>query len=433
MATPPRSSVGERQERPISTGRVQLPRRSTRGPVDLSQAPVSGPLGSSSPTLSNSQTLSPTHSQRSPNPSSRPTSSPAFPAKDFSRLLRPELYHPLPTTDIPAPLRPSSPPPQDLPTLLSTSRFRAAAVLAANLLTTATAPTDHPTIFALLYVRLASLTLCNATALAAQEVKALEDLNSALYLDPLTSAHLVPWELRVLAVRLQGIGFNDPRRGVVGYFELARDARRALTALRKAVTEDPESGDATLVERHMWEERLVDLGVRVAGALVEMEDLEGAAMHLRTLGEGGDRMVGARRALLWLRLGDVEAARGCVGGREEADGVVLALGEMADGKYEDAATIWEQLAERDGGNEMYAQNLAVCMLYSGQIDEAKDMLEDLLDKGKSFHALTFNLSTIYELCTDRSRQLKLQLVEKVAAMPEADRAGWEKTNADFKL
>ncbi|KFY05672.1 hypothetical protein V492_08369, partial [Pseudogymnoascus sp. VKM F-4246] len=138
-------------------------------------------------------------------------------------------------------------------------------------------------------------------------------------------------------------------------------------------------------------------------------------------------------ALLWLRLGDVEAARGCVGGREEADGVVLALGEMADGKYEDAATIWEQLAERDGGNEMYAQNLAVCMLYSGQIDEAKDMLEDLLDKGKSFHALTFNLSTIYELCTDRSRQLKLQLVERVAAMPEAERAGWEKTNADFKL
>ncbi|OAF62628.2 hypothetical protein VC83_01124 [Pseudogymnoascus destructans] len=287
MATPPRSSVGERQERPISSGRAQMPRRSTRGLVDLSQAPVSGPLGSSSPTLSNSQTLSPTHSQRSPNPSSRPTSSPAFPAKDFSRLLRPELYHPLPTTDIPAPLRPSSSPPQDLPTLLSTSRFRAAAVLAANLLTTATAPTDHPTIFALLYVRLASLTLCNATALAAQEVKAVEDLNSALYLDPLTSAHLVPWELRVLAVRLQGIGFNDPRRGVVGYFELARDARRALAALRKAIAEDPESGDATLVERQMWEERLVDLGVRVAGALVEMEDLEGAAMHLRTLGEGG--------------------------------------------------------------------------------------------------------------------------------------------------
>ena len=61
------------------------------------------------------------------------------------------------------------------------------------------------------------------------------------------------------------------------------------------------------------------------------------------------------------------------------------------------------------------------------------MLEDLLDTGKSFHALTFNLSTIYELCTDRSRMLKVQLVEKVAAMPDADRAGWEKTNADFKL
>ncbi|KFY51276.1 hypothetical protein V497_09239, partial [Pseudogymnoascus sp. VKM F-4516 (FW-969)] len=100
MATPPRSSVGDRLDRPISTGRAQMPRRSTRGPVDLSQAPVSGPLGGSSPTLSD-RTLSPSQPQRSPNPSSRPTSSPAFPAKDFSRLLRPELYHPLPTTDIP--------------------------------------------------------------------------------------------------------------------------------------------------------------------------------------------------------------------------------------------------------------------------------------------------------------------------------------------
>ena len=39
---------------------------------------------------------------------------------------------------------------------------------------------------------------------------------------------------------------------------------------------------------------------------------------------------------------------------------------------------------------------------------------------------------MYELCTDRARNLKLKLAEKVAAMEEAP-SGWEKTNADFKL
>jgi hypothetical protein len=39
---------------------------------------------------------------------------------------------------------------------------------------------------------------------------------------------------------------------------------------------------------------------------------------------------------------------------------------------------------------------------------------------------------MYELCTDRSRALKVSLSEKVAAMGERA-GGWEKTNADFKL
>lgn len=181
----------------------------------------------------------------------------------------------------------------------------------------------------------------------------------------------MPWELRVLAVRLQGIGFNDPRKGIMGYYDLARDARLALSSLRRAVKEDSAAADVTLVERQMWEARLWDLGIRVAGALVEMEDLDGAARHLATLSEAQDRMLGFRKALLWLRLGNVEAARGCVaGGREEEGGlVVAALGDMADGKYVEAAGVWERLVERDGGNEMYRQNMAVCLLYSGQMGE----------------------------------------------------------------
>jgi hypothetical protein len=39
---------------------------------------------------------------------------------------------------------------------------------------------------------------------------------------------------------------------------------------------------------------------------------------------------------------------------------------------------------------------------------------------------------MYELCTEKHRNLKLKLTERVAAM-EVSSAGWEKTNSDFKL
>lgn len=39
---------------------------------------------------------------------------------------------------------------------------------------------------------------------------------------------------------------------------------------------------------------------------------------------------------------------------------------------------------------------------------------------------------MYELCTERAKNLKIRLTERVAAMDESPR-GWEKTNADFKL
>lgn len=39
---------------------------------------------------------------------------------------------------------------------------------------------------------------------------------------------------------------------------------------------------------------------------------------------------------------------------------------------------------------------------------------------------------MYELCSDKNRVLKMSLAEKVANLDESP-AGWEKTNADFKL
>ncbi|KAI1136918.1 hypothetical protein F5Y05DRAFT_389465 [Hypoxylon sp. FL0543] len=443
-----------------SGARPSRPRSSTKGPLDADEAPITSPVASQAARFSSSQQASPRTSlslarsspvPRSPAPFSAPVTS-----KDFSFLLRPEIYHQLSPLSIPAPFRnPSRQPAPEtpIPDLLNHGHFRAAAIAAVQVLTsspvsatTAAAhppvdPTDHARVFELLYTRLACLCLIDATSLAAQESKALEDLNSGFYLDPLSGAHLVPWELRVLGVRLQAIGFGDPRRAVMSYYELAREARAQITQAGKA-------HDHSAAE--LWKHRLSELGIKVAGALIEMDDLAGAAEHLATLGDGpqpfkidGDeqRRLTMSRALLWLHLGDVEAARRCVRGKDgkgesTSERIVDALADMADGEYESALKKWQSLKDSMEENgvhdEMVGVNLAVCLLYTGNMPEARDTLEALVDAGLTSHTLLFNLTTMYELCTDRHKSLKVKLAERVASKPPSQQ-GWEKTNADFKL
>ncbi|KAK5625010.1 hypothetical protein RRF57_000726 [Xylaria bambusicola] len=377
--------------------------------------------------------------------------------RDFSFLLKPEIYHQISPLNIPPPFRdPARQPAADTPisTLLASGHFRAAAIAAAQELTSSSSgssssvapisPTDHARIFELLYVRLSCLCLIDAVPLAAQEAKALEDLNSVFYTDPDSDTHLAPWALRILVVRLQTIGFGDPRRAVMSYYDLAREARAEISSAGRA-------HDHSAAET--WKRRLVDLGIRVGGALIEMDDLAGAVAHLASLPEangGGTQADRARlavsRALLWLHLGDVDAARRCMGngiGAETSERVIDALADMADGEYAVAVDKWRALRDEMSGNgvedEMVGVNLAVCLLYTGRMSEGRDLLEELVDAGQTSHTLLFNLTTMYELCSDRAKNLKMRLASRVASLetPAAGGGGggggWEKTNADFKL
>ncbi|OLN97195.1 hypothetical protein CCHL11_02119 [Colletotrichum chlorophyti] len=448
--------------RNISVTRPVRPRSSTKGPLDLDDTPLNDPLSPKSVATEESAKQRPLSGQRSPAPSH----SPAPPVqttvtKDFSFLLRPEIYHNINPINIPVAFRNSTKqPPSDasLEDLVAKGHFRAAAIAAVQELTATGGPerprvdpSDYHRIFNLLYTRLACLTLIDATPIAAQEVRALEDLNASVYIDETTGEHLVPWELRVLNVRLQALGFSDPRRSVMSYHDLAREAREQIS---RATARHDNSA------RELWKVRLQDLGINVAGALIEMEDLAGAAYHLGTLKDRGDGNMALSKALLWLHLGDAEAARQCVQNSGEdgkhAETVIAALCQMADGEYEAALQTWRGLRE-ELVDEMVGVNMAVCLLYTGKLTEvsnrhpkyfnprehesltlilsssqARSVFENMVGSGYSSHTLLFNLSTAYELCTERNRNLKLRLVDKVASLDETPR-GWEKTNADFKL
>ena len=246
----------------------------------------------------------------------------------------------------------------------------------------------------------------------------------------------MPWELRVLAVRLQGIGYADARRGTMGYYELARDAR----------TEIGKTKDKG--ERDMWKARLSDLGMRVANALVEMGDLEAAARHLESLKASSrkdeeEQYLKARSALLYLRIGNLAMARryidpqGDLHFKSHYISALKPLLSMAEGDYSNAASQFSILKDEPRSTELnplFTQNLAVCLLYDGKITEARSLLESMISCGHSFRTLVFNLSTIFELSTDRARSLKNTLAGKVAGREGAeDGTGFERGNGDFKL
>jgi hypothetical protein len=378
--------------------------------------------------------------------------------KDFSPLLRPENFHPIPPNTIPAPfLYSPNAPSQDTPLshLLKSGHFYAAALKSAQELTSLTPPYDARHIFNLLHTRLSCLELTNQTPLAAAESKVLGDLSNAFYRDPLTGAHIVPWDLRVLLVRLQALGFGDWRRGVMAYYALASEARLEFgRAGQEGRTQDLE----------LWRGRLRDLGIRVANALIEMDDVESAGRHLRSLELEGDGDAEGRgkvmmmEALVWLRLGDLRAARRCVarlkgtttdaassldelatGGESgEEDDVsfrtLSALLHIAAGDFSAAVSEWRALHDQSPSDATIQQNLAVCLIYTGHMSEAKELLETLVDADTTpaFQALLFNLCTVYELCTGRANEAKSRLVERVAAKSPSE-SGWEKASTEFKL
>ena len=244
-------------------------------------------------------------------------------------------------------------------------------MIAGELLQAKSDPTDYVSIFALLYARLSCLQILGVQEIAAQESKALQDLNAPIYRDPATGHHCVPWDLRVLAVRLQAIGFDDWRQGVMNYYSLAREARLRV---RRSET-----------DRELWRSRLQDVSIRIANALVHMDDLGGAVRHLESLPVSQGAYMSQRLALVYLSIGDVERARHCLSQtdqqRDRPDAYLRALCDMADGDYEAALNGengWLANQEsHDGikGSALIKQNIAGCYLYTGKIQEASSEMQ----------------------------------------------------------
>jgi len=320
------------------------------------------------------------------------------------------------------------PPPETaLSDLIQHGHFRRAAETALTELRQCS-PSDAVHVLQLLYTRLACLVLLSRPDIASQEAVPLTELLSRNPPGAKDLLPVIPWELRLLLVRLQTVGAVDGgRRGIMALYALASEVRAHV---REAQDEHDQ------MERDLWSARLRDLGLRVADSLVEMGELETAGRHLATLTDVDVDDIAVRKALLRVRVGDVTGARRSIQEVQspQRKATLEALLKVADGDLSNAAEAWRQLAEDDPEYASFAQNLAVCMLYTGHIAEARRVLEDLAERLPAFPSLLLNLSTVYELCTKRAMERKTGLIHKMAdKRPAPDSGGWEPAKYEFKI
>ena len=147
----------------------------------------------------------------------------------------------------------------------------------------------------------------------------------------------------MLAVSL-GAG-TDPRRAIGAYYELASECR-TVAADQSLLVE----------ERKVWRDRLKDLGIRVANALVMLGDFAAAVRHLKGLTATDKGLL----PLLMIRAGMLDEARGMAGDDEILEGLLL----MAEGEWAAAAEVWARLPP----GEVVTCNAAICELYLAQPD-----------------------------------------------------------------
>jgi tetratricopeptide (TPR) repeat protein len=312
--------------------------------------------------------------------------------------------------------------------LLEGGHFRRAAEVAMRAIVQC--PSDVASqILPLFYTRLACLVLISRQDFALQEALPLLEILATNTHEAQAVVAQIPWELRLLLARLQMVGAADgSRRGIMTLYVLATEARAALYNAR-------EGEDSSTID--LWSARLQDLGFRVGDALVEIGEIETADRHLDSLvGICSSEELQYRKALLRVRLGDSagaerSAAKLSDGSRKQS---LQALLHITRGDYSDAIESWQSLIDEYPNHELFAQNAAVSMLYMGHIRSTRDALEDIAQRLPMFPALLFNLSTVYELCSERAAERKSNLVQASATRnPQPASGGWEHANIEFKL
>ncbi|KAK3842469.1 MAG: hypothetical protein J3R72DRAFT_368054 [Linnemannia gamsii] len=274
------------------------------------------------------------------------------------------------------------------------------------------------------YARLLALVKLGQYEMAQAELDQLGDLHGPQYQQPhgdgIRRGCMVPIEMFILKARLQGY-LGDAYEAIDQLYELIMHSKK--------VSDD-------LVGIKQWQDIAGQLHLMVLNYLVELKDYPAATKHARDLSRKYPRDVNFQSGLgrLYLQLGDPVRAEEVF---SEVDTMVKshhseaeqahfrlqltmnrALLAVTQGQWLVAKAAFEEVLVQEPENLAAANNLAVCELYAGHLNEAIPRVEKLMfaypTSAGTSEPLVFNMATLYELRTEGSFRKKQQVMVEVS-------------------
>lgn len=307
--------------------------------------------------------------------------------------------------------------PNDAILLFNQGHYRAAAEAVAGRLSQPPPPSQEE-LLRLFHTRLIALVKLNHISLAATEAYAFEDVQSPYYRIENTDECILPWELRVLVIRLQSLGHSGTKGGGVGtLYELVREARVSCR--------DARSSDNEMI----WRRRLEQLGWITVEMLIEGGDLKGAMRQMKGLKvRGREEQWANRMALLLMKTGDLDGARRALDQIDGSTRTLEAVLKICEGETSASAKILDEVDSTIAS----ANNIAIADFYGGHVEKSVDTLSLLVQEGKINREAIFNLSTCYELMAEHAvKERKQQLIQKVGKNVQSKDGALDPT--DFKI
>ncbi|KAF9129995.1 hypothetical protein BGX30_013685 [Mortierella sp. GBA39] len=237
---------------------------------------------------------------------------------------------------------------------------------------------------------------------------------------------MVPFEMFVLRARLQSY-LGDTYEAIDQLYELIMRSKKFEAICQ--VSDD-------LVGMKQWQDIAGQLHLMVLNYLVELKDYPAATKHARDLSRKYPRDVNFQSGLgrLYLQLGDLVRAEEVFkevetmvkSHRSEAEQAHFrlqltmnqALLAVTQGQWMSAKAAFEEVLAQEPENLAATNNLAVCELYAGQLNEAIPRVEKLMfaypTSAGTSEPLVFNMATLYELRTEGSFRKKQQVMVEVS-------------------
>ncbi|KAG0365367.1 Trafficking protein particle complex subunit 12 [Mortierella sp. AD032] len=237
---------------------------------------------------------------------------------------------------------------------------------------------------------------------------------------------MVPIEMFILKARLQGY-LGDAYEAIDQLYELIMRSKKFEAICQ--VSDD-------LVGIKQWQDIAGQLHLMVLNYLVELKDYPAATKHARDLSRKYPRDVNFQSGLgrLYLQLGDPVRAEEVF---SEVDTMVKshhseaeqahfrlqltmnrALLAVTQGQWLVAKAAFEEVLVQEPENLAAANNLAVCELYAGHLNDAIPRVEKLMfaypTSAGTSEPLVFNMATLYELRTEGSFRKKQQVMVEVS-------------------